>query len=334
MTLLPILAPWLFWPVSVLLIAAATILLLKGRSAARWRYALVVLLVVLAGARPGFAGAPAPVASTDLNVFFVVDMTPSSAAEDFNGAKPRLEGMKADILALANEFAGARFSLISFDSNAKVVLPLTSDATALATLTEILTPSSAFVSQGSSISVANKLLGQRLAAAQAAHPERPRLVYYLGDGEQTAAASPEPFTNAAKLTDGGAVLGYGTTAGGKMRDYTFGSEKPGAYITDKANDYKPALSVIDEPALQTIAGTLQLPYVHRVSPEGLGAALSKAAPAAASSAESPAGTDRGAGRWEIYWLLALAAFGIVLWEVGDLTRSWRALQRSAMKGKP
>ncbi|SEE10873.1 Ca-activated chloride channel family protein [Arthrobacter alpinus] len=334
MTFLPILTPWLFWTLSLLLIAAAAYLLVKGRSAARWRYALVVLLVVLAGARPGFAGAPAPVASTDLNVFFVVDMTPSSAAEDFNGAAPRLEGMKADILALANEFAGARFSLISFDSKAKVVLPLTSDATALATLTEILTPSSALVSQGSSISVANKLLAQRLAAARTSHPERPRLVYYLGDGEQTAAASPEPFTATAKLTDGGAVLGYGTTDGGKMRDYTFGSDKPGAYIPDKANDFKPALSVIDEPALQTIAGALKVPYVHRTSTEGLGSALSKAAPTAASTAESPAGMDNGAGRWEIYWLLALAAFGILLWEVGDLTRSWRALQRPAMRGKP
>ncbi len=324
MTFLPILTPWLFWPVAVLMLGGAAFLLIKGRSAARWRYASLVLLVVLAGARPGMVGAPAQVATTELNVFFVVDMTPSSSAEDYNGSTPRLDGIKADILALAGELAGARFSLITFDSSAKVVLPLTTDATALATLTEILTPSSAMVSKGSSISVAKDLLAQRLAAAQEAHPERPRLVYYLGDGEQTSGASPEPFTSAAQLTDGGAVLGYGTAAGGKMRDYTFGSDKPGSYIRDKANGYKSAVSTIDETQLQAIADQLKVPYLHRESPEGISTALAMSAPTVASS---PAGAEDGAGRWELYWLFALAAFGIVLWEAADLTRSWRQLQR-------
>ena len=311
-----------FWPVAVLMLGGAAFLLLKGRSATRWRYASLVLLVVL-------AGAPAQVATTELNVFIVVDMTPSSSAEDFNGSTPHLDGMKADILALAGELAGAGFSLLSFDSSAKVVLPLTTDVTALATLTEILTPSSAMVSKGSSISVAKDLLSQRLVAAQEAHPESPRLVYHLGDGEQTSGASPEPFTSAAQLTDGGAVLGYGTAAGGKMRDYTFGSDKPGSYIRHKANGYKSAVSAIDDNQLQAIASQLKVPDVHRESPANISAALVKSAPTVASP---PAGAKDGAGRWELYWLFALAAFGILLWEVADLTRSWRQVQRHGKDG--
>lgn len=331
MTFLPILAPWLFVPFALLLVAGAAWLLVKSRSAARWRYAALVLLVVLAAARPGLGGAPAPVANTELNIFFVVDTTPSSAAEDYNGSSPRMDGMKADIMALAEEFAGARFSLITFDSKAASVLPLTTDATALRTLTEVLEPRPAYNSKGSSISVADSVLAGRLAAARQAHPERPRLVYYLGDGEQTAATAPAPFKESPELVDGGAVLGYGTAAGGKMRDHSFGSDKPGPWIADAGADYTPAVSTIDEQALRNVAGQLKMPYVHREAPGSLGPALADSAPKASAQ---PSGTDAraGAGRWELYWVLALAAFGVALWELGSLTLLWREMQVPAATG--
>lgn len=331
MTFLPILAPWLFITLALLLAAGALWLLVKSRSAARWRYAALVLLVVLAAARPGLGGAPAPVANTELNIFFVVDTTPSSAAEDYNGSSPRMEGMRADIMALAEEFAGARFSLITFDSKAASVLPLTTDATALRTLTEVLEPRPSYNSKGSSISVADSVLAGRLAAAQKAHPERPRLVYYLGDGEQTAATAPAPFKDSPDLVDGGAVLGYGTTAGGKMRDFSFGIDEPGPWIADKSADYAPAVSTIDEQALRTVAGQLKVPYVHRQAPGNLGPALADSAPKASTQ---PAGSETrpGAGRWELYWVLALAAFGVALWELGSLTLLWREVQAPMTPG--
>lgn len=320
MTFVPIFTPWLFWPVALLLVVGTGWLLMKSRSAARWRFAALVVLVVLAGSRPGVVGAPVPVAATDLNVFFVVDTTPSVAAEDYNGNDPRIDGMKADIAALAQELAGARFSLLSFDSNAVVELPLTTDTTALRTLSEVLSPRTTYNSQGSSISVADSLLAERLAASQQSHPERPRLVYYLGDGEQTAAEPPAPFKESAALVDGGAVLGYGTAAGGKMREQSLGSSKPGPWIVDKSAGGAPALSVMDEQALQKIAAELHVPYVHREAPGNIALAMSKSAPHAASQ---ETGHDADAGRWELYWVLALAAFGVALWELGSLYLLWR-----------
>ena len=324
MSLLPILPLWLYLALSLMLLAVAGLLLLKGATAARWRYAALVVLVLVAGARPGLVGAPAPVANTELNVYFVVDVTPSSAAEDFNGKSPRIEGMKGDIQALATELAGARFSLITFDSKASVTLPLTTDATALATMTEVISPKPAYISQGSSISVAHQLLAQRLADSAKNHPERPRLVFYLGDGEQTAAQAPEPFKDKMELIDGGAVLGYGTTAGGKMREYSFSSTSSGPYILDKSANYAPAISRIDEKALAGIASQLDVPYVHREQPGNIAAALGKSAPKVSSS---PGGTEVrvGAGRTELYWLFALAAFGVATAELASLSRARRVL---------
>ncbi|WP_218712742.1 VWA domain-containing protein [Arthrobacter sp. BF1] len=326
MTLLPILPIWLFVILAVLLVAGATFLLAKGATPARWRYGALVLLVLIACARPGLVGASAPVANTELNVYFVVDVTPSVAAEDYNGKSPRLDGMKEDIRALATELAGARFSLLTFDSKASVTMPLTTDATALDTMTQVLTPKAVYISQGSSISVAKQLLAQRLAAAAKTHPERPRLVFYLGDGEQTADSAPEPFKENVELIDGGAVLGYGTAAGGKMREFSFSSGSPGGYILDKSKNYQPAISRIDEKALAGIAEQLQVPYVHREQPENISAALGKASPKAAASA--PEGTDSrpGAGRTELYWIFALAAFGVAAWELLSLNRAYRQMR--------
>lgn len=329
MSWLPILPSFVYWPLAVLLVAGTAWLLLTKRSAARWRFAALVLLLVLAGARPGISGAPAAVTSSELNVFFVVDTTPSVAAEDYDGAKPRFHGMRADILAIAQELAGAHFSLMTFDAKARVVLPLTTDATALRTMTEVLTPRSAYNSQGSSITVADQALAQRLKAAAEAHPERANVVFYLGDGEQTAAAAPKPFKAAPPLIDGGAVLGYGTSKGGPMRDYGLVKDGPGPWITQNGESSTPAVSTIDETALHAIADSFQVPYVLRSAPGSIAPALAKTAPETAHGGGAATGAQ--AGRWELYWPLALAAFTVALWELAAMARVLPPAPRSARR---
>lgn len=333
MSFLPILPPWLFWPLAALLLGAVVVLALKGATSpaarqARWRFAAVVLLVVIAGARPGMAGGNAPVASTELNVFFVVDTSPSSAAEDYDGAKDRLTGMKSDINAIAAELVGARFSLISFDSKAKTVLPLTTDATALRTTTQVLSVRSVYASKGSSVSSARGELADRLAAAAKTHPERPRLVFYFGDGEQTSAKPAEPFDKGIELIDGGAVLGYGTAAGGRMREAGIGGDGPGPFIVDKStDDYRAAVSKLDEKTLQNIAAQLGVPYIHRENPSQPSTLMQDASPHAASHVDAAAGDKAGAGRLEWYWVFALAAFGLALWELLVYGRAYSELRR-------
>ncbi|GAA5230165.1 vWA domain-containing protein [Arthrobacter cryoconiti] len=330
MTLLPILPSWLFWPLTVILLAGAIILLVRARSASRWRYAALVLLVVMAGARPGLPGGSAAVANSDLNVFFVVDTSASSGAGDYDGTKLRLAGMQDDINKMATELAGARFSLISFDSKAKVVLPLTTDATALRTLTEVMRPQASYSSQGSSISVAKDVLAERLEAAAKTHPERPRLVFYLGDGEQTAAQAPAPFTAGVQLIDGGAVLGYGTSGGAKMHDFSLGTDDPTGYIIDRSTpERSPAVSVIDEKSLRGIAGQLGVPYTHRVKPGDIAATLVDAAPKVSSSTSSE---QAGKGRIEFFWIMAVGAFGLALWQLRDSGRALTQL-RTVQKGE-
>lgn len=353
MSFLPILPAWIFWPLAALLLGAAVVLVLRGTvlrgtvlsgtvkkgtvsaaaRTARWRFAALVLLVVIAAARPSVVGGNDPVATTELNVFFVVDTSPSSAAEDYDGNQTRITGMKSDINAIGAELAGARFSLISFDNVAKTVLPLTTDATALRTMTAVLSARSVYASKGSSVSSAKGELAARLAAAEKTHPERPRLVFYLGDGEQTSAQAPEPFAAGTGLIDGGAVLGYGTSTGGKMRENGFDPERPGPYIMDKSTDiYRPAVSVLDEVSLQAIATQLGVPYLHRENASDLSAVMKDASPRAATTVDGAAGDNVGAGRLEGYWVFAMAAFGMALWELVIYGRAYSEIRRK--QGQP
>jgi Ca-activated chloride channel family protein len=333
MTLQPILPWWL-----LAAIAAVAVLFLAWRvlRSARtpssqlreWLFrSALVLLLIAAALRPGIPGGSAPGASADLNVFFVVDTTTSVVAEDYGNRAPRLEGVRQDMMAIAAELPGARFSVLTFDSNAVVRMPLTTDTTALETTVSVLEPQVTAYSKGSSVTIAGKLLAERLAAARTSHPERPRLVYYLGDGEQTSAAAPVALKVDGGLIDGGAVLGYGTGEGGRMKEpgqRPSGDGEGNGYIQDRTSGSgQDALSVIDEERLRGIAAELGVPYVHRSAGDPVAPMMQQA-----RAGEMQRAADHGslAGRTELYWTFAVAAFLLGLREMFLLVRQWRQLR--------
>ncbi len=185
--------------------------LVRGPSRGLWALRLGMIVVVFVMLlRPGIPGGTSETLATDTDVVIVVDTTASIVAEDWAGDRPRIDGVRADVQAIVDEYPGARFALISFDAAAQLRLPLTTDATALISSLDVLRPEVTDQSRGSSIGIANRMLADTLAAAAEASPERGRMVFYLGDGEQTASSEPESFASSAKYVDGGAVLGYGT----------------------------------------------------------------------------------------------------------------------------
>ncbi|WP_200950611.1 vWA domain-containing protein [Arthrobacter sp. Soil762] len=341
MTLQPILPWWVMAP----LIAAVVLFLVwrlvqatRERSAGMrrdWLFRSALVLLLLAAAlRPGVPGGSSQAAAADVNVFFVVDTSSSIAAEDYGDGSPRLDGVRQDIMAIAGELAGARFSLLTFDSNAIVRMPLTTDATALDTSVSVLQPQVTAFSKGSSVTAAGTLLAERLRAARDSHPERPRLVYYLGDGEQTSAKAPAARRLDGGLVDGGAVLGYGTADGGRMKENTgqgsgqgSGQDAGAGYIQDRSSGTgKDAISVIDEGRLQGIAGQLGVPYVHRSAGDPVAPMMQAADP----GDFQPAPADGvGGGRTELYWLLAAGAFLLALRETVLVLRQWLQLRPGA-----
>lgn len=188
--------------------------------------------------------------------------------------------------------------------------------------------------KGSSITAARQVLAERLAAARDSHPGRPRLVYYLGDGEQTSGKEPAAMAFDAGLVAGGAVLGYGTPEGGRMKENTgldsgdgtgggAGAGRSDGYVRDSGG--QDALSVIDEGRLRTIAAQLGVPYVHRDAGASVADMMQQAHPGRAAHSDSDSSVTAPT---ELYWLFAAGAFLLALPEAVAVLRRLRGLPRT------
>jgi Ca-activated chloride channel family protein len=307
-------------PVAALAVIALT--KAKGRDRALWAMRLVMLLACFVMfLRPGIPGGATETLATDTDIVLVVDTTASIVAEDWNGDEPRLDGVRADVQAIVDEYPGARFALITFDASADLRMPLTTDTTALVSSLEVLRPEVTSQSRGSSIGIANQLLTDTLSNAAEASPDRSRMVFYFGDGEQTVTSPPEPFDGSEKLTDAGAVLGYGTAEGGPMRLTTGGVDGSSSeYIEYQGAN---ALSVIDEANLEAIAADLGVEYQHRTADAEL------TLPGAPSTTTSYAESGSVGTVTELYWIAALvvvALLGVELARASMLVARLRLLR--------
>lgn len=308
-----------FQPVLPVLIVVALVLAIAGlvvwrivraSGSGRMIWASRLLLVLACGLlmlRPGIVGGDVETLATDVDVVFVVDTTASIVAEDWDGDRPRLDGVRADVQEIVSRYPGARYSVITFDAEAVVRVPLTTDATALVSSISVLRPEVTANSYGSSVGAAAGLLEETLLAAEDLAPDRARLVFYLGDGEQTSPGFVESFAGSAPVIDGGAVLGYGTAAGGPMLETRLDGDSS-EYILFEG---EPALSVIDPANLRQIAADLGVEYQER------------SAEAALELPEIPATTRVEGGTTEavaeVSWIVAAAIAVLLAIELGRAT---------------
>ena len=314
-----------------------------GARASWWRRACLALVMVLILAGPAAAVTESTQVS-NVEIYLVVDRTGSMAAEDWAGGPAagggtRLDGVKSDLTAIRDAWPQARFCILALDGAAARELPLTSDLDAVTSWIGSLQQEITQRSQGSSLDRMLPLLVKVLTRAKEKNPEDARLVYILSDGEATddgrgagaAGTAGATWAKAGELTDGGAVLGYGTASGGMMRSFD-GSSTPGSgkYILDPDTG-KPAVSVPDTRALASVAEALGVPYFQRTG----------------GSDDVPTGdftrqdvdavlTD---GREKknrvryLTWPLGIAASALAIWELVALIRAERALRRLTALGE-
>jgi len=270
--------------------------------------------------RPGIPGGTSETLATDVDVLLVVDTTASIVAEDWDGDRPRLDGVREDVQQIVDAYPGARFALITFAADAVVRVPLTTDTTALVTSLSVLRPEVTANSRGSSIGVAAPLLEETLDKAASVSPDRARMVFYFGDGEQTGSGKPESFAGSASEVSGGAVLGYGTAEGGPMRGTTAGVDGPGDYIQYEGER---ALSVIAPETLERIAEQLGVAYQERSA----GAAL-ELPPAPATATTAQGSTESIA---DLSWIVALVVAVLL---AAELARASLLLTSAAAVRRP
>nr|WP_022867364.1 vWA domain-containing protein [Schaalia vaccimaxillae] len=310
------------------------------------RRGLMVVLVAIMATGPSIPGEAREIVSAT-EVWLVVDRTGSMAAEDWDGKSPRIDGVRKDVKTIVEAMAGSKFTIMTWDSDVRTVLPLTTDLMAVDSYMKTFSQELSENSQGSSPDRPALGLAQALERSERNHPENIRAVFIFTDGETsnsdhwtaTTDAQESDWNAVAPYVDGGLVIGYGTEQGGPMKvkrlgpaDASDSSQSAGGaadedeYIRDESLPGSPiAISKIDAEKLQAIAGRLAVSYVH--SPDtsaidGYGRDLMSRADVI-SKARDALATYR-----VIMWPFALALGALLAWEGGVLAARARVLRRA------
>ncbi len=221
-----------------------------------FRFFLIYACAFIIGIRPVIVEENYEYSTKNLDGLFVVDTTISMWAEDYNGSHTRMECVKKDVDRIMKTLEGSNFALVTFDNSSHVLAPFTQDEKYVKDFFDTFVSPESYYAKGSDMEVPYKDIGSLLKSSNKKEG-RKTIIFYIGDGEIT---NDKPLTDHSafsELIDDGAVLGYGTEEGGKMRD----GEETTYYIYDYST-HDDAVSKIDEDNLQKIADDMNVPYFN------------------------------------------------------------------------
>lgn len=226
--------------------------------------AVISVLLFMINLRIMIPASDGKMSSNNLDVLFVIDNTISMVAEDYDGNKTRLEGVKNDCKYIIENLSGAKFSVITFSNSSKIDIPFTSDTDAVNNAIDSLSVMNSLYAKGSSLNAPIKDMQYDLENS-AKDISRKRIVFFISDGEITNDEKLKSYSDLKKNVDSGAVLGYGTNKGGKMKVKKYSFSDSTEYLDDNTQNtypYPKAISKIDEGNLKQIAKDLGIEYVH------------------------------------------------------------------------
>lgn len=217
----------------------------------------------------------------DVDVLFVIDKSVSMRALDYDGEKERMEGVVKDCSYIVDTLNGASYSIITFGDTAEMLVPFTSDADMIKAELGAITTEDDFYASGTSMKLAKKEMEKVLKRVQKNKGGAAKtIVFFISDGEITKEGELyESFGSLKQYVLGGAVLGYGTSSGGKMVSRLY-EDQPGSsgyyvYYYDNKYNRTTALSKIDEGNLKEVASDMGVGYVHMDKTSKIDATLNK-----------------------------------------------------------
>ena len=234
---------------------------------------IIIILLFLINLRIMIPTNKAEMLTNNLDVLFVIDNTISMTANDYHN-DTRLNGVKKDCKYIINQLKGARFSLITFNNTAKIVIPYTYDINMTTEAIEIIEPIDELYAKGSSLNTPIETILSSLKSSKKKKNKK-RIIFFISDGEITDDSSLKSFTELAQYVDNGAIMGYGTTKGGYMKNTNKYTNTDG-YIMDYSNYYdNKAISKINETNLKKIAKDIQVNYINMTSQDKINPQLKK-----------------------------------------------------------
>ena len=176
----------------------------------------IVILIFIINLRIMIPGDNYKSVSNNLDVLFVIDNTISMNAEDYNGNETRLSGVKKDCNYIIERLSGARFSIITFNNKAQIIIPFINDINLAMETIDIIEPIDELYAKGSSLNTPIETILMSLNSSEK-KDNRIRVIFFISDGEITKNESLSSYREIREHINNGAVLGYGTSKGGNMK---------------------------------------------------------------------------------------------------------------------
>lgn len=263
-------------PIWLMVIICIGLLLLKRKGNIPYiRQIIIVVLIFVINLRIMVPddNAKGKAQQVDANVVFVIDDTISMLARDYDGDTERLTAVKEDCSHIIDELYGAKFSIITYHNRANLLSPFTDDADYAKSVIKAISPLEEFYARGSSMNVCKEMLIDTLENASEKKNGNV-VVFFISDGEITNDDTLGSFADAAEYIDYGAVLGYGTTQGGKM--YVQSYDGRSTLVEDTSEyPFSAAISKIDEDNLEEIAEDMEIDYVHMTEGDSIDKVLTR-----------------------------------------------------------
>ncbi len=237
----------------------------------------------------------------NVDVLFVVDGTISMWAKDGRNGSTRIDQVRSDCRMIMEELPGASYGLVRFNNTSMVMSPYTQDTEAVEDALDLIFPPDRDYAKGSSLNTAYGDMEKMLKRSRT-KKGRMTVVFFMSDGEITDGSELTSFQPLAELTDGGAVLGYGTEKGATMSV---------GYTLRDPNTMQDAVSCMDEGNLKQIAGDLKVEYIHPATGAGIKPLLQKII----QSSSTVVSDKKGVTYIDIAWKFAIPAAILLLMEV-------------------
>lgn len=253
-------------PIWVMVIICIFLLIMKRKGGAAFvRQIFIVILIFVINLRPMVPNGDVTMVEPKVDVLFVVDNTISMIAEDYGPEnKTRLEAVKADCRYIMEKIPGANYSVYAFNKEVEQMIPYTPDYYAVAVSIDLCNGGSRYHSTGTDLEHVLDSMEDILNTERESY----KVVFFISDGEIVSGDPLGSYPQLKEYVDNGAVLGYGTESGGKMKPVEWYEEEDEVrYLEYYDSNYntQTAISVIDEDNLRSIAGDLGVEYVHMTS---------------------------------------------------------------------
>ena len=235
---------------------------------------LIILLLVFISQRPMLKNQNEATYNMNLDVLFVVDNTVSMNAIDVDGFT-RLDAVKGICDTIIKSMPGANFALITYSNVSIIKYPFTSDIAIIKDVINQMKIIDPIYANGSTLDLAYDSMKILLNSSNKKEKHQ-RIVFFMGDGELIGKENTDTdlnkYSDIKELINSGAVLGFGTTTGGKVKITESAKldkivDANGFLLDGNGNGL--SVSKMNEDNLKKLAGILSIDYSHMPDTEFL-----------------------------------------------------------------